>query len=146
MLSSIVVSIITVILSIAALWLLSSLARPTSGTPRPNRAQKDAFARCEQLLPQAYLAESCGNVDDAQWKFGQALAQARISQDALQLSESLNGLARARMKKGDGKSAVPLFEEALSLEPKWYTAKPNYSALMRRELDEARALAAKQTE
>ncbi|MCC7528968.1 MAG: hypothetical protein IT342_10625 [Candidatus Melainabacteria bacterium] len=146
MLSSIVVSIITVLLSIGAIWLLSSLSRAASGRQRPNRAQRDAFDQCEKLLPQAYLAESCGNVDDAQWKFGQALSRARISEDALQLSESLNGLARARMKKGDGRSAIPLIEEALSLEPRWYTSKPNYSALMRRELEEARAIAATQAD
>ena len=46
----------------------------------------------------------------------------------------------------DGKSAVPLLEEALSLEPQWYTPKPNYSALMRRELEEAKAIAAKQAD
>jgi hypothetical protein len=146
MLPSITVSVITVLLSIGAIWLLSSLMRTASGTKRPGRAQRNAFQQCEKLLPQAYLAESCGNVDDAQWKFGQALAQARLSEDALQLSESLNGLARARMKKGDGKSAVPLIEEALSLEPQWYTPKPNYSALMRRELEEAKSIAATQAE
>ena len=139
-------AIITIIAFVGAFWLVSTMAQSASGKPRPSRAQRDAFAKCEELLPQAYLAESCGKVDDAQWKFGQALGQARISQDALQLSESLNGLARARMKKGDGKSAVPLLEEALSLEPRWYTAKPNYSALMRRELEEARAIAQKQAE
>ncbi len=137
--------VVIVLILIGAIWLLSSLSRIASGKPRPTRAQRNAFQQCENLLPQAYLAESCGKIDDAQWKFGQALAQARISEDALQLSESLNGLARARMKKGDGKSAIPLLEEALALEPKWYTPKPNYSALMRRELEEARAIAAKQT-
>lgn len=139
-------TVIAILVLIGAIWLLSSLSRAASGTQRPSRAQRNAFEQCEKLLPQAYLAESCGNVDDAQWKFGQALAQARISEDALQLSESLNGLARARMKKGDGKSAIPLIEEALSLEPRWYTPKPNYSALMRRELEEARAIAATQAD
>lgn len=139
-------ALIPIAIVIAALFLLPALLRTANGTQRPSRAQRQAFEKCEQLLPQAYLADSCGQVDEALWKFGQALSQARISEDALQLSESLNGLARARMKKGDGKSAIPLLEEALSLEPKWYTPKPNYSALMRRELEEAKEIAAKQAD
>lgn len=117
-----------------------------SGSRRPSRAQRVAFDQCDTVLRQGYLADSCGNADEALLKFGQALTQARISEDALQLSESLNGLARAHMKKGDGKTAIPLLEEALLHEPQWYTPKPNYSSLMRRELEEAKALAAKQTD
>lgn len=139
-------TVITVIVFIGAIWLLSSLTRAASGTSRPSRAQRQAFDKAEESIRKGSLAMSMGNADDGQWQFGQALAQARISEDPFQLSESLEGLARARMKKGDGKSAVPLLEEALSLEPQWYTPKPNYSALMRRELEEAKAIAAKQAD
>ena len=139
-------TVITIIVLIGAIWLLSSLTRAASGTSRPSRAQRQAFDKAEESIRKGYLAMSMGNVDDGQWQFGQALAQARISEDPFQLSESLEGLARARMKKGDGKSAVPLLEEALSLEPRWYTPKPNYSALMRRQLEEAKAIAAKQVD
>jgi hypothetical protein len=133
-------------LLIGAIWLLYLSAGNASGQPRPTREQRKAFDNAEQFIKKGYLAMSMGNADDGQWQFGQALAQARISQDAFQLSESLEGLARARMKKGDGKSAIPLLEEALSLEPQWYTPKPNYSALMRTELAEAKAIAAKQAD
>lgn len=138
--------ILFIALVLGAAWLLYLSARNASGKPRPSRAQQQAFDKAETFIKKGYLAMSMGNTDDGQWQFGQALAQARISQDAFQLSESLEGLARARMKKGDGKSAVPLLEEALSLEPQWYTPKPNYSTLMRTELEEAKAIAAKQAE
>ncbi|MBX9948456.1 MAG: hypothetical protein K2Y39_04795 [Candidatus Obscuribacterales bacterium] len=138
--------IILASLLVGAVWLLFLSPLSASGKPRPTRAQRQAFDNAEQFIKKGYLAMSMGNADDGQWQFGQALAQARISQDAFQLSEALEGLARARMKKGDGKSAVPLLEEALSLEPQWYTPKPNYSALMRTELEEAKAIAAKQTD
>lgn len=138
--------IIIASLLIGAAWLLFLSAGNASGKPRPTRAQREAFDKAETFIKKGILAMSMGNADDGQWQFGQALAQARISQDAFQLSEALEGMARARMKKGDGKSAIPLLEEALSLEPQWYTPKPNYSALMRTELEEARVIAAKQTD
>lgn len=138
--------LITAALLIGAVWLLFLLSSNASGKPRPTRAQRKAFEEAEQLIMKGYLAMSTGNADDGQWQFGQALARARIAQDAFQISEALEGLARARMQKGDGKSAIPLLEEALSLEPQWYTPKPNYSALMRRQIEEARVIAAAQTE
>ncbi len=133
-------------LLLGAAWLLCLSTGNASGQSRPSRSQRQAFDKAEDFIKKGYLAMSMGNADDGQWQFGLALAQSRISQDAFQLSESLEGLARARMKKGDGKSAIPLLEEALSLEPQWYTPKPNYSALMRTELEKAKAIAAKQAD
>ena len=138
--------VLLILILLGAIWLLLNAMRVATGTQGPNRAQRQAFEECDQLVPKGYLAESCSNVDDMQWQFGQALARARISQDAFQLSEALHGLARARIKKGDGKSAVPLLEEALTHEPNWYKPRQIYSDGIRRELEEAKAIAAKQTE
>ncbi|MBA3855915.1 MAG: hypothetical protein C0507_03300 [Cyanobacteria bacterium PR.3.49] len=136
-------SLTLVLILIGAALLFSIFTLNASG---PSRAQRQSADKCETFLRKGALALSCGNADDGQWQYGQALAQARISQDAFQLSESLEGLARARMAKGDGKSAVPLLQEALTHEPRWYTQKPNFAALIRRELEEAQALAAKQVD
>ena len=137
-------AIITIIAFVGAVWLVSAMTRSASGAP--SRAQRQAFDKCHDLVLKGYGAESCNDVDQMQWHFGQALAQARISQDAFQLTEALHGLARARVRKGDAKSAVPLLEEALAHEPKWYKPRQIYADGIRRELEEARALAAKQTD
>ena len=137
-------AIVTIIAFLGAIWLITTMVGSANG--RPSRAQRQAFDKCHDLVLQGYGAESCNDVDQMQWHFGQALAQARISQDAFQLTEALHGLARARIRKGDGKSAVPLLEEALAHEPNWYKPRQIYADGIRRELEEAKALAASQTD
>jgi len=136
------IGLILALILIGALVLSVFLHNPSG----PTRAQRQAAEKCETFLRKGTFAMSCGNADNAYLQYMQALTQARISQDAFQLSESLEGLARAHMKTGNGKAAVPLLEEALTHEPGWYTQKPNFAALIRRELEEARALAAEQVD
>lgn len=136
-------SLTLALILIGAALLFSIFTLNASG---PSRAQRQSADKCETLLRRGAFALSCGNVTEAHTLYRLALSEARISQDAFQLSESLEGLARAYMRSGDGKAAVPLLEEALTHEPRWYTQKPNFAALIRRELEEAQALAAKQVD
>jgi Tfp pilus assembly protein PilF len=136
-------SLTLALILIGAALLFSIFTLNASG---PSRKQRQAAEQCETFLRKGTLALSCGNVDDAHLQYRQALTLARISQDAFQLSESLEGLARAFMKSGNYKAAVPLLEEALAHEPQWYTRKPNFAELIRNELEKAQALAAKQVD
>lgn len=110
----------------------------------PTRAQRKAYDEAATLLSRAYGTESYGNPALAASQFGRALYYARLSGDAFSTSESLYGLARLRIKNSDGKAAIPLIEEALALEPQWYTSKPNFSQGMRQDLDKAKELATQQ--
>jgi len=135
--------VIVIALLLLAVFVLTFLS--TSANSRgPTRAQRKAYDEAETLLPKAYGAESYGNPALAASQFGRALYYARLSGDAFSTSEALYGLARCRIRSEDGKAAIPLLEEALALEPQWYTQKPSFAQGMRRDLDKAKELATKQ--
>lgn len=121
---------------VAALGALSN----AGARRRPTREQINAYYEAERQLNQAYLSESCGKVDLSESQFAAALHNARTARHPFQISTALYGVARMRLRKEDGKSAVPLIQEALKLEPEWPDPKPVFAQQMRADLERAQRM------
>lgn len=126
----------TLLVIFVVFFLLMQRTAP-KGQPTERQRRRSA-SEADQLLVQAESKMLLGQETEAMILFERAYWKADEAKQTLFASEAMYGLARIQLKRRQFGPAVAYLERALELEKTWGELKPEFSRLLKSELESAR--------